>query len=252
MMPKLAAAFLCSLALVPLACQAGSRGAASANPPCAGFDMAGSDPRALAIADQVMQALGGRAAWDKARILCWTYLSRRKHTWDKWTGDYRLDEGNQVVLMNLGTGAGRVFDKGVEVKDRETVQAALKRTRSVWINDSYWLLMPYKLKDSGVTLKYAGAGELVDGRPADVLDLTFDAVGDTPDNRYRVFVGRDTHLVERWQFFEQRADVDPKLDTPWAGWEWHGGIRLASSRGEKRPMGGLQVLDAPPANLTTP
>ena len=251
-MPKLAAAVLCSLALVPLACRAGPRGAAGANPPCAGFDLSGSDPRALAIADEVMLALGGRAAWDRARILCWTYLSRRKHTWDKWTGDYRLDEGNQVVLMNLATGAGRVFEKGVEVADANTVQERLKRARSVWMNDSYWLLMPYKLKDSGVTLRYAGTGELAGGREADVLELCFTGVGDTPDNRYRVFVGRDTHLVERWQFFEQRADSEPKLDTPWAGWDWYGGIRLSSSRGEKRPMGGLQVLATPPASLTKP
>jgi hypothetical protein len=252
MMTKFAATVLCSLALVSAACQARPQTAASANPPCPGFDSAGSDPRALAIADEVMQSMGGRAAWDKARVLCWTFFSRRKHTWDKWTGDYRLDEGNQVVLMNLETGAGRVFDKGVEVKDPETLQAALKRTRSVWINDSYWLVMPYKLKDSGVTLKYGGEGELADGRKADVLELSFAAVGDTPDNRYRVFVGRDTHLVERWQYFEHRADSEPKMDTPWAGWEMHGGIRLASSRGEKRPMGGLQVLDQPPASLTSP
>lgn len=249
MMTKTAAAFLCSLALVAAGCRAQP---GAVNPPCAGFDLAGSDPRALALADEVMQALGGRAAWDKARVLQWTFFSRRKHTWDKWTGDYRLDEGNQVVLLNLETGAGRVFDKGVEVTDPPTVEAALKRTHSVWINDSYWLVMPYKLKDSGVTLRYGGEGQLEGGRPADVLELCFAGVGDTPDNRYRVFVGRDTHLVERWQYFEKRSDTEPKMDTPWTGWDWYGGIRLASSRGEKRPMGGLAVLDTPPESLKKP
>ncbi len=252
MMTKIAAAFLCPLALALAACQPRPQASLAVNPPCAGFDAAGSDPRALALADEVMQTLGGRAAWDKARVICWTFFSRRKHVWDKWTGDYRLDEGNQVVLMNLETGKGRVFDKGAEVKDPQTLEAALKRARSIWINDSYWLVMPYKLKDSGVTLKYAGEGDLADGRKADLLELSFSAVGDTPDNRYHVFIARDTHLVERWQYFEHRADTEPKMDTPWTGWEWHGGIQLASSRGEKRPMGGLQVLDQPPASLKTP
>jgi len=249
-MTKIAAAFLCSFALG--ACHAPAHTAPIANPPCAGFDLAGSDPRALAIADEVMQAMGGRAAWDRARVLCWTFFGKRKHVWDKQTGDYRLDEGNQVVLMNLASGKGRVFDKGVEVTDSQTLEAALKRTRSVWINDSYWLIMPYKLKDSGVTLKYAGEGTLADGRKADLLELSFQAVGDTPDNRYLVFVARDTHLVERWKYFEHRADTESKMDTVWAGWGWHGGIQLASNRGEKRPMGGLQVLDQPPESLKTP
>jgi hypothetical protein len=252
MMTKIAAAFLCPLVLVLGACHSQPRASVEANPPCAGFDLAGSDPRALALADEVMQAMGGRAAWDRTRVLCWTFFGKRKHVWDRHTGDYRLDEGNQVVLMNLQSGKGRVFDKGVEVTDPLVLEKALKRTRSVWINDSYWLVMPYKLKDSGVTLKYVGEGELDGGRKADLLELSFDAVGDTPDNRYRVFVARDTHLVERWQYFEHRADTESKMDTVWAGWEWHGGIQLASSRGEKRPMGGLQVLDQPPASLQKP
>lgn len=251
-MTKFAAAFLCPLALVLGACHSPAQSPQPANPPCPGFDLAGSDARAMAIADEVMAAMGGRAAWDKARVLCWNFFGRRSHVWDKQTGDYRLDEANKVVLMNLETGKGRVFEKGVELTDPVALETALKRTRSVWINDSYWLVMPYKLKDSGVTLSYAGEGELEGGRKADLLELVFKGVGDTPDNRYRVFVARDTHLVERWQYFEHRADTEPKMDTPWTGWEWHGGIQLASSRGEKRPMSGLQVLDAPPASLKTP
>jgi len=249
-MTKFARAFLCSLALT--ACHSPAREAAPQNPPCAGFDSAGSDARACAIADEVMQSMGGRAAWDKARVLCWNFFGKRSHVWDKATGDYRLDEGDKVVLMNLQSGKGHAFEKGVEVADPAASEAALKRARSVWINDSYWLVMPYKLKDSGLTLKYAGEGELADGRKADKLQLTFAGVGDTPENRYLVFVSRDKHLVERWQYFQNASDAEPKMDTPWTGWEWHGGIQLASSRGEKRSMGGLQVLDTPPASLKTP
>ena len=27
---------------------------------------------------------------------------------------------------------------------------------AIWVNDTYWLLMPYKMKDPGVTLAYDG------------------------------------------------------------------------------------------------
>lgn len=251
-MTNSARAVLLPLALWLGACHGETHAVEVANAPCAGFDTAGSDPRACAIADEVMQAMGGRAAWDKARVVCWNFFGKRSHVWDKQTGDYRLDEGDKLVLMNLETGKGRAFEKGVEVTDPAASAEALKRARSVWINDSYWLIMPYKLKDSGLTLKYGGEGELADGRKADVLELRFAGVGDTPDNRYKVFVSRDKHLVERWQYFEHRADEQPKMDTPWDGWELHGGIQLASSRGEKRSMSGIQVLDTPPASLKTP
>ena len=247
-MTKYATAFLLALA----SCHAPAREAAPENPPCDGFDAAGSDPRAIAIADEVMRAMGGRAAWDQARVLCWNFFGRRSHVWDKLTGDWRMDEGDKVVLLNVATGKGRVFEKGVELTDPEALAKALEGGRRAWINDSYWLVMPYKLKDSGVTLGYAGEGALADGRKADLLQLTFQEVGVTPDNRYLVFVGRDTHLVERWQYFAKAADAEPKMDTPWTGWEWYGGIRLASNRGEKRLLEGIQVLDTPPASLRAP
>lgn len=46
--------------------------------------------------------------------------------------------------------------------------------------------MPYKLKDSGVTLKYKGEGQTEEGEPAQVLVLTFKDVGVTPQNKYEV------------------------------------------------------------------
>ena len=44
--------------------------------------------------------------------------------------------------------------------------------------------MPYKLKDSGVTLKYKGQDTLETGHPAEKLQLTFEEVGKTPENKY--------------------------------------------------------------------
>ncbi len=46
----------------------------SANPAADGFDMAGSDPKAVEIADQVMQAMGGRKAWDNTHYISWNFF----------------------------------------------------------------------------------------------------------------------------------------------------------------------------------
>lgn len=211
----------------------------------------GSDPRAVTIAEEVLIALGGRGAWDRARVLEWNFFGRRSHVWDKWTGDYRLDDGKKVVLMNLNSGAGRVFEDGAEVVDAEKRAKELARAKSIWINDSYWLVMPYKLLDPGVTLRDGGQRKLASGAPADVLRVEFDAVGDTPKNAYDVFVAQDTRLVAEWAYFEDRADAEPKLTSPWAGWQEFGGIRLCGDRGPKREITDIAVRDAPPAKLHT-
>lgn len=212
----------------------------------------GSDPRAVAIAEEVVEALGGCAAWERARVLEWNFFGRRSHVWDKWTGDYRLDDGKKVVLMNLNTGAGRVFEDGVEVADEAQRAKELARAKSVWINDSYWLVMPYKLLDPGVKLADAGQKKLGTGAPADVLRLTFEGVGDTPRNAYEVFVTKDTRRVAEWAYFEDRDDAEPKLSSPWSGWKEYGGILLCGERGPKREITAIAVLDQPPQKLRVP
>ena len=148
--------------------------AQSQNPPMAGFDEEGSDAEAIAIADEVMAALGGRKAWDDTRYITWNFFGSRQHLWDRATGDVRIEwtdresGAEHVVLMNLTTKKGGAWEDGDAVTDPETLAKRLDDGEAAWINDSYWLVMPYKLMDPGVTLKTVGKGNMVDGRPATV------------------------------------------------------------------------------------
>lgn len=107
----------------------------------------------------------------------------------------------------------------------------IDRGEAVWINDSYWMFMPYKLKDSGVALEHRGEGRLLDGRTAEVLELTFRDVGRTPENKYLVYVARDTGLVEQWDFFGKASDESPRFQVPWRNWRRYGAILLSDDRG---------------------
>ena len=92
-----------------LALMAVGLGALTAARPSAAITPAGSDPRAVAVADRVMQALGGEAAWNATRYLRFDFavdrggktVMRRAHAWDKWTGRYRVEgkdkDGRDVV-----------------------------------------------------------------------------------------------------------------------------------------------------------
>ena len=197
------------------------------NPPMDGFDVDGSDPRAIAIADQVMEALGGRANWDNTRYLSWSFF-RDDQVWDKWTGRFRWQQDSLVVLMNINTQEGAAYADGVPVEDSDPIVARAYRN---WANSGYWLLMPYKLKDSGVTLGYGGEGATEDGRAAHILTLIFDAVGHTPNNRYDIYVDKETRLVTQWSYYENREDETPAFTRPWENWARHGRIMLSDGRG---------------------
>jgi hypothetical protein len=218
------------------------------NPPAEGFNAAGSDAAAIAIADEVMAAMGGRAAWDATRYLSWNFFGMRTHVWDRWTGDLRYQVGDTLVLANVNTQKGRAFKGGVEVTDAGQLAGLLDQTYKAWINDSYWLLMPYKLKDSGVTLKYTGEGTMADGRPADQLQLTFESVGVTPDNKYDVYVSKDKRLVEQWSFYNRYDDAEPRFTTPWGQWTRHGAVLLSGDRGQ-RQLTDIRVYDDLPRSV---
>lgn len=210
-----------------------SLAATEPNPPAPGFNLTDSDPRAIAIADEVMATLGGRAAWDNTRYLTWRFFGGRRHVWDKFTGDHRFDDGDLLVLSNLNSEHGRAWEKNQPVTDPTTLAAHLTKARNAWINDAYWLVMPYKLKDSGVTLRYVGTQADTGGRPCDVLELTFRDVGRTPSNKYHIFVSRDTRLVTEWTYWRDAAVDQPRSLGPWTNWQRHGQILLADGRGQR-------------------
>jgi len=220
----------------------------STNPPAPGFDVEGSDARAIEIADGVMEALGGRKNWDATRYVTWRFFGRRFHVWDKWTGNVRIEDKDLTVLMNINTRAGRAWRAGSEITDETELAAALERGMALWTNDSYWVFMPYKLKDSGVTLKYMGAGKMSEGRDAEILQLTFSDVGETPENRYLVYVDPKTMFVVQWDFFENASDVAPELSSLWQNWQQYGRIMLSDDRGDRRHTD-LAVFDALPASV---
>ena len=133
----------------------------------------------------------------------------------------------------------------------------LSAGESAWINDSYWLVMPYKLKDTGVTIRYEGVGETLNGRAADIVSLRFSGVGRTPANKYHVYVSRASGLIEQWDFYSTADDPEPALRTPWSNWQRYGRIMLSSDRGELRGRAAkitdIRVRDVvPPGVFTSP
>jgi hypothetical protein len=219
------------------------------NPPADGFDLAGSDPEAIAIADSVVKYHGGRRAYDGARYFSWNFFGARDLVWDKEEERVRIEvpQDEMVYLLDYSDRerpTGAVQKQGEELTDPDSLELYLQNARSMWINDSYWLVQPFKLKDSGVTLRYVGSeDDPQQDRPSEVIDLTFRDVGDTPGNRYRLFVDRENYRINTWQFFRNADDPEPAMETPWRGYREYDGVLLSSDRGGRFQLNDIAVSD---------
>ena len=216
--------------------------AAAPAPPASGTP--GGDPKAAAIADAALAAMGGQAAWDGTHFLRFTFVARRTHYWDRWTGRHRLEgttkeKESYVVLDNITTHQGTAYIDGKPVEG-EKGKKLVENSYGAWVNDTYWLIMPYKLQDPGVNLTYAGE-ETVEGKVYDKLGLSFGKVGLTPGDHYTAYFNRDTHLMDRWAFIlESMPKEGPPSVWKWEGWQKYGNIMLAPHRSQ---VGGDKKLE---------
>ena len=210
-----------------------------------------SDGKAQKIAGAVMVAMGGQKAWDATRYLSWNFFGSRTLLWDKWTGDVRIEwlKKPRKIIVNVLSGKGKVLLNGVEQTQADTLAKYLQMGKEVWINDSYWLIMPFKLRDPGVTLRYLGEHSTDDGKAAELLQMTFSKVGVTPDNKYHVWVDKKTHLVTQWAYFEKYTDEKPQFQQAWTDYKPYGPILLSSGRGRENgsTLNPIQVLTEVPA-----
>jgi hypothetical protein len=201
------------------------------------------DPKAVAVAERTMTAMGGSDAFAAQRYLTFRFTVERDgqaspgwlHVWDRDTGRYVLEgttrEGKALrVVFNVNTHMGEAWLDTVKAAGEDSskyVEYAYAR----FINDTYWLLMPWKWMDPGVSLAYEGQQD-VQGTPCDVVRLTFEGVGLTPNDSYWAYVSVDSGLMIQWQYLLQDDEGNPgtgdRTTFRWEDWEdVGGGIRLS-------------------------
>jgi hypothetical protein len=213
------------------------------------FDPSKSDPQALRIVDELWQALGGKAAWEQARYFSFHWIVERegkpvadyRHDWDRYTGRYRVEGANRegkhfVALFNVNTREGEVYLEGEKLPTDSTKIKFLENAYARFINDSYWLIMPYKLNDPGVILNYDGEKELAEQK-YDVVKVTFENVGLTPKDTYWAYISKTDRLMHRWEYVLQGQEPGTAPQPSWwRDWQTVGGIKLAMSKEfESRP-----------------
>ncbi len=214
------------------------------NPAASGFHLEQSDAKAIAIADSVMAKMGGRKAWDETRFISWDFFGSRQLLWDKKENRVKITSARDKyeLVLNMDDDSGMLKLRDTLQTNPDSLKKYLTKGKEIWINDSYWLVMPFKLKDSGTTLKYVREDSTEAGGFADVLELTFADVGVTPENKYEVYVDKKSGLVTEWAFFPTANDSIPRFKTPWRKYKKHGQILLSEERSENYSLKPVAVL----------
>jgi hypothetical protein len=181
------------------------------------FDRAGSDPKAVAIADKVIAAAGGAAAWNGVKQLRWSENVAMdgkvtldfEEAWDRWNGRHygRLhrDTADVVVMRSLyeeggGAYAGKKVLHKLTGDDEATATTEGKKR---WEFDTAGLTMPFLLEEPGTKLAYGGEVPGEEGKPPlDDVTVTFDAKDTNRTTTYHVLVNRDSNMIERLELLK--------------------------------------------------
>ncbi|HQU53902.1 MAG: hypothetical protein H6561_05430 [Lewinellaceae bacterium] len=218
------------------------------------FDATG-DTMALDLAAQVLETNGGQQAWSESRYVAWTFFGRRRLVWDKWGQQVRIHytDGSMDMSLHIPDTTGMVWKNGVVMSEPDSLDKYLNQAYRIWINDSYWLLMPFKLRDPGVHLSYIGRDTTQNGTSADVLEMEFTAVGVTPQNKYHIWIGGEPKEVLQWAYYRNAQDSLPGFTNLWTNYQPYEptGIVLSSGRGPGREMGDIKVYKELPEQTFT-
>lgn len=195
---------------------------------------------AAAIAARAFDVMAG-PAWESARYIEFSFAAERggkvvatsPQRWDRYTGDYRVSGTNRegknfLVVMNINTRKGRAWLDGAEVADAsELLTTGYRR----FINDTYWLLMPLKMRDPGVKLEFVESKTNACGATHDILKLSFDqGVGLTSGDQYWAWVNRDSGLVDYWEMLLQGSKDSTRDRSILRNYERIGGLLLSTVR----------------------
>lgn len=212
-------------------------GRAHAAPPPADVDRE-SEPVVRALTD----AMGGLKVWESLPCFRFDFVSvrdgkevsRYRHWWDKRNGRCRMEgpDGkgrNVTAVFGLADKKGVAFVDGIGESDSTRVAEIIEYGYERWVNDTYWVMMPFKLRDPGVKIRYSRPERTLQAT-YDVLEVTFvPGTGLTSDDHYWLYVNRATHLIDRWEYV-LTGQKPPPGGSSWEAWTNVGTVKLSLQR----------------------
>lgn len=148
------------------------------------------------LADEMLKALN-KEGYDTLSMIRFTYPGGHTYEWNKAENMVRVQwEGNDVFL-----------DLNQSI---EAFNAAEYQGYEYFINDSFWLVAPFKVRDGGVVRSIVKVDE---GRG---LLVTYASGGITPGDSY-LWIIDDRGFPTAWKLWTSNVPIGG-LEFKWGGW----------------------------------
>jgi hypothetical protein len=195
---------------------------------------ASPDKKATEVAEKTINAMGGMDNWKATPAIRFNFVVEQKdqppravkHLWDRKNGRDHI-EGNKdgklmIAWVDMTKKSGAAWYDGKKLEGDDLTKA-MDWAYHRWVNDTYWLVMPLKLLDSGVNLNYMGSkGD------HDILHVSFGKVGLTPGDQYWANINKTTGLMDQWTYLLE-GEKEKETYT-WKDWTECGKIKLSSHK----------------------
>ncbi|MCV9389247.1 hypothetical protein [Reichenbachiella ulvae] len=202
------------------------------NAPIEGFNIEKSDPSAIYLADKIMEAIGGRMAWDKIKYLEWE-IDGRKYYWNRTEDIVRLDllADTLSMIFNIDKQTIKVKKNGISIESPDSLATYLQSANDMWKMDSRLLTIPFEIKGDGVTLYYIGEDQVQDSLEAHRIQMAFEQ-SSTPF-LYDLWFNPETNLITQWAYYPDHSHTEPQFKEKWGGYNKYGNVLFSTKRGER-------------------
>ena len=154
------------------------------------------------LADEMLVALN-KPGYDSIARIQFTYPRGHTYDWDRENNRVRVQWDENDVTLDLNQGA-------------ENYDATEYQAYEYFINDSFWLVAPFKVRDKGVNRSTV---EVKNGRG---LLVSYASGGLTPGDSY-LWIIDNNGFPTSWKLYTSNVPIGG-LEIGWGGWTEKGGV----------------------------
>ena len=171
-------------------------------------------PKAEQLADRMLEALNDEA-YQELDVIKWSFPRGHHFVWNRKEDSVEVKWSDYEVVFKTKTLDGQAYHQGEKLEDDDK-RSAIDDAWTLFANDSFWLVAPFKVRDSGTTRSYV---ETEDG-PG--LLVTYSSGGVTPGDSY-LWVLDESYRPKYWKMWVSIVPVGG-LKFIWEDWEEKEGV----------------------------
>lgn len=176
--------------------------------------------KAEALTDKIQDAINQKA-WDSTAAVAFTFRGNHHYLWDKKRNLIQVQWSNKKVIYNNQTLEGVAFENEKKLTKADKIDA-IKTANNYFNNDSFWLIAPFKLRDSGTTRS------IVMQENEEALMVTYASGGSTPGDSY-VWLVDENYIPKAWRMWVSIIPVCG-IETSWEDWKtFPNNLKIATS-----------------------